>query len=201
MEYDDDDDEHDVGFLEHILSSDEAAFTREGVFNSHNSHLWAQNNPHVTRERGHQVHWSTDVWAGINGNCVVGLYLLPDRLNVSAYYVFLQEVLPVLLEDVPLAVRHDMWFQHNGAPAHFSAQTQQHLNTQFSAMWLGHGGPVSWPVRSPDLNTLDFFVWGHPKEIVYRDLPTDMEDLTAKFHAVVATIDADMLRCVQFSIP
>jgi hypothetical protein len=28
-----------------------------------------------------------------------------------------------------------------------------------------------------------------------------MEDLTAKFHAVVATIDADMLRCVQFSIP
>jgi hypothetical protein len=41
--------------LEHILWSDKAAFTREGVFNSHNSHLWAQNNPHVTREWGHQV--------------------------------------------------------------------------------------------------------------------------------------------------
>jgi hypothetical protein len=33
------------------------------------------------------------------------------------------------------------------------------------------------------------------------DPPTDMEDLTAKFHAAVATIDADMLRRVQASIP
>jgi hypothetical protein len=41
--------ERDPGFLEHILWSDEAA----GVFNSHNSHLWAQHNPHVTRKWGH----------------------------------------------------------------------------------------------------------------------------------------------------
>jgi hypothetical protein len=40
------------------------------------------------------------------------------------------------------------------------------------------------------------FLWGHPKEIVYRDTPTDMGDLKAKFHAAVATIDADMSRCV-----
>jgi hypothetical protein len=39
----------------------------------------------------------------------------------------------------------------------------------------------------------DLFFWGHLKEIVYRDPPTDMEDLTAKFHAAVVTIDADML--------
>jgi hypothetical protein len=47
----------------------------------------------------------------------------------------------------------------------------------------------------------DFFLWGHLKEIVYRDPSTDMEDLTAKFHAAVATIDEDMLCCVQASIP
>jgi hypothetical protein len=57
--------------------------------------------------------------------------------------VFLQEVLPVLLEDVPLAVRRDMWFEHDGALAHFSAQTQLHLNTQFPDKWLGRGGPIS----------------------------------------------------------
>jgi hypothetical protein len=111
--------ERDPDFLEHILWSDEAAITREGVFNSQNSHLWAQHNPQVIREWGHQVLWSIDVWAGIIGNCVVSPYLLPDRLNGLAYCVFLQEVLPVRLEDVPLAVRCDMWFQHDGAPAHF----------------------------------------------------------------------------------
>jgi hypothetical protein len=56
-------------------------------------------------------------------------------------------------------------------------------------------------VRSPDLNPLDFYLWRHLKEIVYRDPPTDMEDLTAKFHAAVATIDAHMLRRVQASVP
>lgn len=31
----------DLGSLEHILWSEKAAFIHEGVFNSHNSHLWA----------------------------------------------------------------------------------------------------------------------------------------------------------------
>jgi hypothetical protein len=105
--------------------------------------------------------------------------------------VLVQEVLLVSLEDVP---------QHDGAPAHFSAQTEQHLNTQLPDRWLGHGDSVSWPARSPDLNPPDFFLWGQLKKIVYRDLLTDMEDLTAKFHAAVATIDADMLRRVQASV-
>jgi hypothetical protein len=96
--------ERDPGFLAHILWSDEAAFAREGVSNSHNSYLWAQHNPRVTREWGHQVRWSINVWASIIGNCVAGPYLLPDRLNGPAYCVFLHEVLPVLLEDVPHVV-------------------------------------------------------------------------------------------------
>jgi hypothetical protein len=80
--------EHDPGFSEHILWPDEVAFTREDVFNSHNSHLWAQHNPHVAHEWGHQFRWSINVWAGIIGSCVDGPYLLPDRLNGRAYCVF-----------------------------------------------------------------------------------------------------------------
>jgi hypothetical protein len=34
---------------------------------------------------------------------------------------------------------------------------------------------------------------GTPEKIVCIDPPTDIEDFTAKFHAAVATIDADML--------
>jgi hypothetical protein len=55
------------------------------------------------------------------------------------------------------------------------------ISTQFPDRWLGRGGHVSWPARSPDLNSLDFFLWGHLKESVYRDLLTDMEDMTASF--------------------
>jgi hypothetical protein len=66
-------------------------------------------------------------------------------------------------------------------------------NSTSTHSFLTGGGPASWPARSPDLNPLDFFIWGHLREIVYRDPPTDVEDLTAKFHATVVTIDADML--------
>jgi hypothetical protein len=57
--------ERDPCFLEHIIRLDKAAFTREGVFNSCSSHFWAQHKPYVTREVGHQVRWSINVWAGI----------------------------------------------------------------------------------------------------------------------------------------
>ena len=32
---------------------------------------------------------------------------------------------------------------------------------------VGRGGPTAWPARSPDLNPLDFHLWGHLKSIVY----------------------------------
>ena len=36
------------------------------------------------------------------------------------YEVFLKQVLPELLDDVPLCIRRQMWFQQDGAPAHTS---------------------------------------------------------------------------------
>jgi hypothetical protein len=103
-------------FLHNILWTDEACFTREGVFNIHNSDFWARDNPHAIRERGYQVRFSVIVWAGTVGDIVMGPYLLPDRLTAQRYRNFL-ETSTGLLEDVPLAVRQRLWFQHDGAPA------------------------------------------------------------------------------------
>jgi hypothetical protein len=70
-------------FLHNVLWTDEAYFTREGVFNVHNSYLWARDNPHAVRERRYQVRLSVSVWAGIVGDIVVGSYLLSDRLTTQ----------------------------------------------------------------------------------------------------------------------
>ena len=40
-------------------------------------------------------------------------------------------------------------------------------NQHFANKWIGRGGPIAWPARSPDLNPLDFHLWGHLKSIVY----------------------------------
>lgn len=42
---------------------------------------------------------------------------------------------------------------------------------------------VPWPLRSPDLNCLDFFLWGHIKSMVY-DSPITSEDLVARLSVV-----------------
>jgi hypothetical protein len=69
---------------------------------------------------------------------------------------------------VPLAYRINDWFQHDGAPPHFSRHVREILDNQYPQGWIGRGGPHHWPARSPDLNPLDFFLWGHLKSLIYR---------------------------------
>ena len=45
---------------------------------------------------------------------------------------------------------------------------REYLNECFPKCWLGRGGPVAWPPRSPDLTPLDSYLWGHMKTLVYE---------------------------------
>ena len=57
---------------------------------------------------------------------------------------------------------------HDGAPAHFSRSYRE--------KWIGPGGPIQWPGRTPDLNPHDFYL-GHLKNDVYKQEHTDVESL------------------------
>jgi len=95
------------------------------------------------------------------------------------YADFLRNQLNELLEDVPLDVVHRMWFMH-GAPPHFSRVARHFLDERFPQKWIGRGGPIAWPARSPDLNPLDFYLWGHLKTIVYSTPIASVEVLRAR---------------------
>lgn len=62
--------------------------------------MWADENPYAVAERGHQHHFSSNVWAGILGDKLLGPYILHQRLNGAHYHEFLDNVLPILLKDV-----------------------------------------------------------------------------------------------------
>jgi len=49
-------------FLCKLLFTDEAMFTRDGICNFHNVHIWAHANPHAIREARHQTTFSINVW-------------------------------------------------------------------------------------------------------------------------------------------
>lgn len=67
-----------------------------------------------------------------------------------------------------------IWFQHDGAPPHTSALAQRWLGRNFPRRYIGRGGVVDWPPRSPDLNPLDFGFWGILKSHVYREKISDI---------------------------
>ncbi|XP_011698897.1 PREDICTED: putative nuclease HARBI1 [Wasmannia auropunctata] len=78
-------------------------------------------------------------------------------------------------------------------PPHNSRIVQQTLNDRFFHKWIGHGGPRNWPARSPDLNPMDFFLWGHLKQYVYQEPIDDLEELEDKIIEAIATITPNMI--------
>lgn len=154
-------------FLQRILWTDESTFTKDGVFNFHNEHEWAPENPHKTKKSSSQYKFSINISAGIVNNTLIGPHVIEGNLNSESYLNFLQETLPDLLEDVPLAVRRSIIFQHDGAPPHFGRLVKNYLDEVYPNSWIGQNGPIHWPARSPDLTPLDFYLWGTMKQYVY----------------------------------
>jgi hypothetical protein len=85
------------------------------------------------------------------------------------YLHFLQNGLPDLLEDVPLAIWIAMYFQHNRAPSHFTRLVMQHLNDTFPNQWIVCGSTINWPPRSADLTLVYICLWSWMKSKVYRN--------------------------------
>ena len=86
----------------YILFTDEVQFNSNSVNNTHNSHVWADENPHTTVESKFKLRFSFNVWCAFLDDQLIGPFILEGRLTGEAYLRFLQEELPRLLEDVPL---------------------------------------------------------------------------------------------------
>ena len=89
-----------------------------------------------------------------------------------------------------------IWWQQDGAPPHYASVVRNYLNQKFGSHWIGRGGPVEWPPRSPDINPLDFFLWGYLKRRVYRNRPASLEELKMNIVNECRTISSETLERV-----
>jgi hypothetical protein len=90
----------------------------------------------------------------------VGPYLLPDGLTTQRCRDFLETILQRLLKDVHIAVRQRLRFKHDGAPAHYREDVRQRLNPRCPGRSIIRRGPIAWPLWTPDLSPMDFFLCG-----------------------------------------
>ena len=85
-------------------------------------------------------------------------------------------------------------FQQDGAPSHWFNEVRATLDNIFRGRWIGRGGPIAWPPRSPDLTPLDFFLWGYVKDKVYATPVRDLRDLRERIIEAIESISEDMLQ-------
>lgn len=67
----------------------------------------------------------------------------------------------------------------------------------FPNRWIGIGGTIPWPPRSPDLNPLDFFLWGAVKDYIYSTEIRNLEDLEARMTVAYQMITPEMLAAAR----
>ena len=82
----------------------------------------------------------------------------------------------------------------DGALPHFSCYVTDVLNERFLHAWIGSGGPIHWPPRSPDLSPLDFFLWGYIKNIVYAEKTRNIQHLQEGITSAIETVTRDTIQ-------
>lgn len=159
-----------------IIWSDEAHFTSAGILNRQNTRFWCQDNQHVIFPRQQQGRFGFNVSCFILGSKII-YNIFEGSLTANKYLEILQNIVPEIIEDVPLVRLNNLYLQQDGAPAHNAHIVRAYLTANFRDRWIGTYGPVRWPPRSPDLSVLDFFLWGYLQNKIYSVRHQNMADL------------------------
>jgi ribosomal protein S18 acetylase RimI-like enzyme len=178
----------DDSYLQKILFSDEATFHTHGVVNCHNCRIWGSKNPHAQMEHVRDSP-KVNVWCDIMSGRIVGPFFFHESTITSAVYLDMLEnfVFPQIAEVDGLI------FQQDGAPPHFGAIVHTALDERFRSRWIGRGGPINWPPRSPGLTLMYFFFWGYIRNIVYGERVESLPDLRRRITVVIAAVCMDVL--------
>jgi len=103
------------------------------------------------------------------------------KVNVAYYRDVLlkQQMLPAIRR-----MSGDFIFQQDSAPAHRARDTIQLLRRETPDFI----GPDLWPANSPDLNPVDYRIWGLIQERVYQTAIQDIDDLKQRLTCVWAEL-------------
>lgn len=186
--------QEDFNFLGNIIWSDEAKFSKNGMFNRHNSYYWCDQNPCLTREVHFQDEWSFNVFCALKNEKILCFHIYQENLNSDRYLEILRNIVVPATENPPLQEYGAMYYQQDGAPAHNARIISEFLDATFPGNWIGNREPYLWPARSPDLSPLDFFLWGYPKGTVYARHSTTKEDMIARVRNTLQGIELQVIR-------
>ena len=182
----------DTGYLNNICFSDESTFHVSGLVHRHNCRIWGTEKPSEFRQV-ERASPKINVWCGLFIDRVIGPFFFDGKTVTQNNFLKMlnEKIIPEIKERPPRlgTVR----FQLDGAPPHWGLSVRDCLNQEFPEKWIGRGGPIPWPARSPDLTPLDFFLWGYVKTKVFTTEVRGIDHLKQRIEQAVATITPAML--------
>lgn len=162
-----------------VFFTDEKIFYINPPVNNQNNRIWSAGrkrgvNPQRLLVQRAKFSPHVMVSAGVSYAGKGRIHFVADKTKINADY-YVTSLLPKLIEDCENVMPGNFVFQRDGAPAHTARQTQE---------WLAINCPdfvkkCEWPPNSPDLNPLDYHVWGAmlQKYKQYTPKPTNKEQL------------------------
>jgi len=135
--------QHWLQILPDILFVHEAQFARNGITNTRNWHSRTQENPHEVAPCWFKRSFSVAVWCAVLDNKLMK--------HISALKTFSGTRITTVFRELT--------FCNTGTnvdiPWRNISAKRGHVNLK-RKLWIGRGGPVTWPAWSPDLNPLHF---------------------------------------------
>lgn len=170
--------------LDQIIFSDEKIFSVEETVNKQNNRVYAvaieaiPDNIRLVQRFSHAS--KIMVWAGLSKKGKLPLVFVEPGVKVNAHYYLnsvLREVLKPNAEN--LYENGDWIFQQDSAPSHKAKICQKWLEDEIPDFIATD----EWPPNSPDLNPLDYSIWG-----------TLEERVNSKYHSSIESLKASILK-------
>ena len=179
------------------IYSDKKIFTVDQVYNRRNDRWLAESKEEVKgvfRTKHPQQIMVLGVVASDGRKMPPYMFKPKEKIDQHVYYKVLRyTILPWLKANYPAG--NYVWTQ-DGAPAHTSDKAQKFCSLNMANFW----DKTFWPPSSPDLNVLDFAVWGYLERLTNKTPHKNVDDLKASIMKHWDEMSADFLvrSCASF---
>jgi len=193
--------EEDETFLQRVWFSDESHFYLNGYMNSKKVVYWGFQKPDEVIEKNRHVQKVT-AWVAMSYQGIIGpFWFLDDNdqsvtVNSERYLHVLEEFWKSLGRKVGGAERQYQWFMQDGAAPHTAARVLTWLQEHFEERLIGRRLANSWAARSPDINPLDFYLWGRVKDQMIGKTFENLREVREGVETLVSQISAEECRRV-----
>ena len=153
--------------------TDEKIFTIDTPLNSQNERVYGPQdtkkndiaNERIVATRSHFPS-SVMVSVGVSNLGKTSIFFIERNVKINSEY-YVNNLLKNMLPEMKNLAGPDkkFVFQQDGARAHTAKYSIDFLNQEQNLQLLE---PDMWPPNSPDLNPLDYGIWGHLSQLVYQ---------------------------------